>query len=62
MEGSGEMIRMITGLFLCFLGAAAIDNPLELAHTDTLLDWYTFIALTGIGLPLMMFGARSLAR
>ena len=52
------MIRMVTGLFLCFLGAAAIDNPLELAHTDTLLDWYTFIALTGIGLPLMMFGVR----
>ena len=56
------MIRMITGLFLCFLGAAAIDNPLELAHPDTLLDWYTILALTSIGLPLMMFGARSLAR
>tara|TARA_Y100000992_G_scaffold240011_1_gene170812 strand:- start:172 stop:354 length:183 start_codon:yes stop_codon:yes gene_type:complete len=60
------MIRIILGLFLVILGAGAIDGPAELMNPATIGDdaesWMLFTILTGIGLPLMMWGVLALNR
>ena len=60
------MIRLILGLFLVILGAGAIDGSAELMNPATIGDdaesWMLFTILTGIGLPLMMWGVLALNR
>ena len=60
------MIRIILGLFLVILGAGVIDGPAELMNPATIGDdtesWMLFTILTGIGLPLMMWGVLALNR